>query len=91
MRRFDKLVVALVEVCNSADHAEKQHEQFLKDDKAHVYKESFIRNERIDNIYLGVLTKLAFSTGNLRCDPYFKKILVLSHGNSYVEFGFPIN
>ena len=44
LRRFDKLLVALVEVCNSAGHAEKQHEQFLKDDKAHVYKGSFAMN-----------------------------------------------
>ena len=46
-------------------------------------------NERIDGLYLSLLTKLPFSTGDLKDG--VKKILTLSQGYDCVESGFSIN
>ena len=50
---------------------------------------SFGVNERIDDLYLVLLTKLPFSIGNLR--DIAKKNLMLLQGNAKVESGFSIN
>lgn len=50
--------------------------------------ENFAINERIDDLYLGLLTKLPFSTGKLKD---VKKIFILSYENACVECGFSIN
>lgn len=58
----------------------------LKMLKLFIYGKLFY--ERIDDRYLKLLTKLPFFTGNLK--DVSKKILILSHGNVFVESGFPV-
>lgn len=50
---------------------------------------SFAMNERIDDLYLCLLTKLPFPTGNLK--HIVKEILMLLQGNANVESGFSKN
>lgn len=52
------------------------------------FVENFAINERIDDLYLGLLIKLPFSTGELKD---VKKIFILSYENACVECGLSIN
>lgn len=51
--------------------------------------ENFAMNERIDDLWLALLAKLVFSSGDIK--DVVKKLLVLSYGNACVESWFSIS
>ena len=66
---INKLLGTLAEVqgvtISSADCTAKQYKQFIKDGELYSSMASFFMNERVNNLYLGLPSKLPFSTGNL--------------------------
>ena len=51
---------------SSADCAAKQYKQFFRDCNKYSPMESFAINGKIDHLYLDLLTKLLFSTGDVK-------------------------